>query len=519
MEDTIYSLIPAVVMLGLVLLTRRILLSLGTGIIVGALLIHNFHILDSLKEIWHVFSGIFYTADGWNITNLYLLVFLILLGIITVLMIASGGSLAFGDWAIKHIKTRRDAQLVPALLGLFIFIDDYFNNLAVGQVARPVTDRYRVSRAKLAYYIDSTSAPITVIAPISSWGAFIIGILGPLFATQGITAYQPLEAFIQMIFLNMYAFAAILLVFLVAIFNINIGPMKIHERRAIETGHLVDPLKDTMAGRLDQETTINKNGKIRHLVIPIIVLAVTTVGAMLTTGYYAAPDHATILTMFEHTDVNLSLFIGGCLAALTGFILYGLLKGKKLSSWKIIRMGARSMQPAIGILILAWMIGSIIETIDTGGFLASIAERASLNASYLPLLIFILTGFMALATGTSWGTFGIMLPIAAKVSVVYDVELVLPAMASVLAGSVFGDHCSPISDTSILSSTGAGANHIDHVMTQLPYVMISAAASVVGYLVFAWTGQVVWSLIITLFCVTLTALLWKKYHDNHEENE
>ncbi|WP_058308391.1 Na+/H+ antiporter NhaC family protein [Gracilibacillus massiliensis] len=507
MEGTIYSLIPAVLMLILVLLTRRILLSLGTGIIVGALLIHEFDVLKSLQQIWLVFRNIFYSSEGWNLGSIYLLGFLLLLGIMTVVMTASGGSKAFGDWAIEKVKTRRGAQLVPASLGVLIFIDDYFNSLAVGQVSRPLTDRYKISRAKLAYFIDSTSAPITVVTPISSWGAYIIGTLGSIFAAAEITEFQPLEAFVRMIPLNMYAFAALLLVFLVALYNIDIGAMRTHETRAKQTGHVVDPLKKTMAADMEVNAHINGNGKLIHLLIPIVVLVLATVGMMLFTGYQATEGTTTILTMFENTNVNLSLFVGGLLAVVVAFLLYFLLKGEKRSGLSVIKDGSLSMMPAIYILILAWMIGSIIELIDTGGYLATLVEQFSLNVNYLSLLLFVLAGFMALATGTSWGTFGIMLPIAAQIAVVYDVELVLPAMAAVLAGSVFGDHCSPISDTSILSSTGAGSNHLDHVITQLPYAFISALAAGIGYFVYGITGEVIVSLVITLLTVIGIALV------------
>ncbi|WP_163538641.1 Na+/H+ antiporter NhaC family protein [Gracilibacillus sp. YIM 98692] len=509
MEGTIYSLIPAVLMLILVLLTRKLLLSLGTGIVVGALLIHEFRVMATLEQIWIVFRDIFYGENGWNLSNLYLLAFLILLGMMTVVMTASGGSKAFGEWAIQKVKTRRGAQLIPSLLGVFIFIDDYFNSLAVGQIARPVTDRYKVSRAKLAYFIDSTSAPITVITPISSWGAYIIGTLGSIFITLEVTEFQPLEAFVKMVPFNMYAFAAMLLVFLVVMFNIDIGSMKTHEKRAVKTGELLDPNKPKMASDDQTASQVNKYGKIYHLLIPILVLILTTVSAMFITGYAATGQEATILTMFENTDVNFSLFIGGLLSVMIAFIMYVMLPGAKTSSWKVITDGTLSMLPAIYILILAWMIGSIIDVIDTGGYLASLVEQLAFNVNYLALLLFVVAGFMALATGTSWGTFGIMLPIAAQIAVVYDVELILPAMAAVLAGSVFGDHCSPISDTSILSSTGAGSNHIDHVMTQLPYAFISAFASIMGYWVFGLTGQVLLSLIVTLFMVTVTVILIK----------
>ncbi|MFC4403050.1 Na+/H+ antiporter NhaC family protein [Gracilibacillus xinjiangensis] len=509
MEGTIYSLIPAILMLVLVLFTRKLLLSLGTGIIVGALLVHDFHVLNSVEQIWLVFRDIFYTTDGWNVGSIYLLVFLLLLGIMTVFMTASGGSKSFGDWAIGKVKTRRGAQLIPSFLGVLIFIDDYFNSLAVGQIARPITDRNKVSRAKLAYFIDSTSAPITVITPISSWGAYIIGTIGTIFVSLQINEYQPLEAFVKMIPFNFYAFAALLLVFLVAVFNINIGSMKRHEQRALETGQVLDPNKRSKAMMAKENGLVNQNGTIYHLLIPIGILIIATIAAMLITGKMAVEGEATILSMFENTNVNLSLFIGGLLSVVVAACLYILLPGRKISVLKVLKDGSLSMLPAIYILVLAWMIGSIIETIDTGGYLASLVDKYSFNVDYLALLLFLLAGFMALATGTSWGTFGIMLPIAAQIAVIYDVELVLPAMSAVLAGAVFGDHCSPISDTSILSSTGAGSDHMDHVMTQLPYAFISALAAGIGYFILGFTGSPSSALILTMLAVVIIVIIFR----------
>ncbi|CQR46552.1 Malate-2H(+)/Na(+)-lactate antiporter [Paraliobacillus sp. PM-2] len=507
MEATIYSLIPAILMLILVLLTRKILLSLGTGIIVGALLLHEFNIFASLKQIWIVFRDIFYVIDeGWNFSNLYLLGFLLLLGITTAFMTASGGSKAFGEWAIRRVKTRRGAQLIPSVLGILIFIDDYFNSLAVGQVARPVTDRFKISRAKLAYIIDSTSAPITVITPISSWGAYIIGTLGSIFAAAEITAFQPLEAFVRMVPLNFYAFAAIISVFIVALFNFNFGLMRKHEETAISTGELYDKTKGNIAGDLQSELTPHKNGKMRHLLLPIGTLVLITVIVMLITGYLATEGQVTIFTLFANTDVNLSLFIGGLAAVLISLCL-SLMQGSSSSTTLLIfKEGIKSMLPAIYILILAWMIGSIIDLIGTGAYLAEVVERLSFNTDYLALLLFLVAGFMALSTGTSWGTFGIMLPIAAQIAFAYDIDLVLPAMAAVLAGSVFGDHCSPISDTSILSSTGAGSNHIDHVLTQIPYALLSALAAGIGYVIYGFTHQTFVALLATI--ITMVVLLF-----------
>ncbi|WP_026907012.1 Na+/H+ antiporter NhaC family protein [Paucisalibacillus globulus] len=510
MEGTIFSLIPAIIMLVLVLLTRKVLLSLGIGIIVGALFIHDFNILKSIKEIWNVFIGIFVSDEALNTGEIQLIGFLLLLGIMTAFLQASGGSKAFGDWMISKIKTRRGAQLMAPIFGIIIFIDDYFNALAVGQIARPITDRYNISRAKLAYYIDSTSAPVTVIAPVSSWGAYLIGLIGALVTMIGL---HPLEAFIKMIPYNFYAIGAILLVFLVAFFDINIGPMKKHEDRAIETGEVI-PKGKTVPGDLSNAFEPSKNGKVLHLVVPIIVLLITTVGLMFLTGALASGDTVTLFSIFENTNVNFSLFYGGVAAVITSLILY-LTQGKHNVKTSLVFIeGIKAMLPAIYILILAWMIGSIISALQTGEYLAQLVENMNIGTGFLPVIFFIISGFMALATGTSWGTFGIMLPIAANIMSIADPSLIIPSLAAVLAGAVFGDHVSPISDTTVLSSTGAGANHIDHVLTQLPYALTVAAASAVGYLIVGLTNSLLFGLLVTLIIIVATAILVSRFNKN-----
>ncbi|MCD5325170.1 MULTISPECIES: Na+/H+ antiporter NhaC family protein [Pontibacillus] len=502
MEGTIYSLIPPLVMLVLVLVTRRVLISLGVGILLGAFMLHDFSLSATLSEVWKQFYTIFYVDGALNLGNLFLLSFLLLLGITTAFMTASGGSRAFGEWAIQRVKTRKGAQAMPAVLGIIIFIDDYFNSLAIGSVARPLTDRYKVSRAKLAYLIDSTSAPITVISPISSWGAYIIGTIGTIIATNELTQFSGLEAFVKMIPMNLYVFAAILLVFLTIYRKFDIGAMKKHEQKAEYNGELVDQSKD-VPGDLNNEFKDVQSGRVYHLIVPIIVLILATIVAMVITGIQGTEGNVTILEIFKNTNVNRSLFAGGLFAALSGFVLYVAQPGDKSSLGKVGLEGSKAMLPAIYILVFAWMIGAIIGELETGEFLANQFESLNINPSYLPLLVFLVSGGMAFSTGTSWGTFGIMLPIAGNIAANTDVSMFLPALAAVLAGSVFGDHCSPISDTSILSSTGAGSNHIDHVMTQLPYALISAGATAVGYMVYGMTSSAFLSLVITLLLVVL----------------
>ncbi|WP_163526746.1 Na+/H+ antiporter NhaC family protein [Halobacillus ihumii] len=508
MEGTIYSLIPPLLMLVLVIATRKVILSLAAGILVGAFMLTQLNIMEGIQTIWSVFASIFYSEGTLNTGNIYLLAFLLLLGVATAFMTASGSSRAFGKWAVNRITTRRGAKLVPVLLGIIIFIDDYFNALAVGQVARPVTDRHKISRAKLAYYIDSTSAPVTVISPISSWGAYIIGTIGSILAANEIADYQAFEAFVRMIPYNFYVFAALLLVFLTVFMKVDIGPMRTHEKRAVQTGELIDPdKKNDVPGDLNEEFQDHNHGKISHLVWPITVLIVGTVLSMVITGIRNSSESVNLLSIFANTNVNISLFIGGLLSVLLAVALYFKQPEPKSSMNHVFVEGIKAMLPAVYILLFAWMIGDIINQLGTGEYLVGFVNQASINVALLPFLFFIVAGFMALATGTSWGTFGIMLPIAGQVAAGIDVSIVLPALSAVLAGSVFGDHCSPISDTTILSSTGAGSNHIDHVLTQLPYAFMAAFAAGVGYLLLGFTGQLVWAFIITIIITAVIAAI------------
>ncbi|QCS51538.1 Na+/H+ antiporter NhaC family protein [Priestia flexa] len=492
MEGTIFSLLPPLIAILMVVLTRKVLLSLGVGILAGGLVLTEFSVGETIQKIWGSFATIFYADGVLNTSNLFILLFLLILGVITAFISIIGGSRAFGEWALQRIKTRRGAHLLTAVLGIIIFIDDYFNALAVGQVSRPVTDRQRVSRAKLAYLIDSTSAPVCVIAPFSSWGAYIITVVGSILAAHGMSNVSAFSAFVQMIPMNFYVFTALIMVFVVSVFDINIGPMKKHEERAIRTGEVTDPEKGAVPGELKEDLPVSENGRVFDLILPIIVLMIGTIGAMLWTGYQATEGQATIFTMFENTNVPNSLMIGGLSGLVVTLVLFiaRTRQSNELSNsvlGKGIVAGIKSMLPAIYILLLAWMIGDLIGQLKSGEFLAGIVESSNLNIAFLPVVLFIIAGIMAFSTGTSWGTFGIMLPIAGDIVGNIEPELLLPALAAVLAGSVCGDHCSPISDTTILSSTGAGSHHIDHVMTQLPYAIISAVISIIGYIVLGLT--------------------------------
>lgn len=502
MENTIYSLIPPILAILMVVLTRRVLLSLATGILASALLLAEFNISKTFSIIWDAAKGIFISEGALNTSSVYIILFLLILGVITAFISISGGSRAFGEWAMKRVKTRAGAQLVGAVLGIIIFIDDYFNALAVGQVTRPITDRQKVSRAKLAYIIDSTSAPVCVVSPISSWGAYIIALIGTILAAHGVTEYSAFSAFMQMVPMNFYVWAALGMVIIVAIGNFDIGSMKLHEERAVKEGVLFNPMK-SVPGELKDDLPTSSKGSVGDLIWPILALVTGVIGAMVWTGYQATVGNTTILSIFENTDVTKSLVLGGLFGLIVTIIMFirqaVVLRGVSSSVFgKGLLEGIKSMMPAIYILLFAWAIVDLIGRLGTGTYLAGLVGDSNFNVSYLPLILFLIAGAMAFSTGTSWGSFGILLPIAGDIAAAMDINMILPAMAAVLAGSVFGDHCSPISDTTILSSTGAGSNHIDHVVTQLPYALICAGISIIGYLIIGITGSSFLALVIVI---------------------
>jgi len=505
MSGTIFTILPPIIAIVMVLITRRVLLSLGVGIVLGALLIHSFAPADAMVTLWKSFQVTFWD-EGLNTYNVFIILFLLLLGIITAFVSLSGGSRAFAHWAVKHIKTRRGAKLLTAFLGILIFIDDYFNALAVGQIARPITDHHRISRAKLAYFIDSTSAPICVVSPVSSWGAYLIGLIGTILATQSVITYSPLSAFMMMAPMNFYVITALAMVFFVAITDFDLLEMKKHERRAIETGEVFDPAKD-IPGQLKEDFPVHSHGKVTDLILPIVTLVVATVSAMIWTGYQNAGVFD-IWAIFENTDVPKSLVLGGSTGAAVSIVLYLLQFGKNETASrnnlaKGIWSGIQSMIPAVLILVFAWALTYIIGLLETGEYLATIVTESNIPIGLIPVLLFLLAGGMAFATGTSWGSFGILLPIAGTIMINAEPTMLLPALAAVLAGSVFGDHCSPISDTTILSSTGAGSNHIDHVTTQLPYALICAGIASVGYLILGLTESVWLSFGVVIVILTI----------------
>ncbi len=507
MVNSYWSLIPPLVAIIMVLLTRRVLVSLGAGIVAAALFIASFQLGESAKLIGNGFKGVFVEDGGLNTGNVFILIFILMLGILTALVNMMGGTRAFGDYMIKHVKTRAGAQIMTMIFGVILFIDDYFNSLTVGQIAMPVTDKHKVSRAKLSYIVDSTSAPICVVTPISSWGAYIIGILGTIMATHSIVEYSAFVAFIKLIPLNFYAWSALGVILVIILRKAEFGPMKKHEEHAQKTGEVLLENKPEEK-KEEEELPVSGAGTLLDLVLPIAVLLFATIGAIIWTGYNAAEGDKAIMDIFGEADVSLSLLIGGAISLIVTFIMFSRhmlrdkLTGKSFSSG--VFSGIMSMLPVFFILIFAWVIVDLIETLETGTFIGDIVQNSNISLAYLPVIVFAMAGFIAFATGSSWGSFGLLLPIAGQIAASTDINLLLPVLGAVLAGSVFGDHASPISDTTILSAAGSKVSVVDHVTTQLPYALTAALISGLSYLVLGLTGNIwigIASLVILLIAL------------------
>jgi tetracycline resistance efflux pump len=506
----VLTLVPPVLAIVLVVATRKVLLSLGAGVLAAALLVADLAPLDTLRLVWEAFAGIFWTDGAVNTWYVYILAFVLILGVIAAFIMMSGGTSAFADWAVQRIRTRRGAQVLPAIMGIVIFIDDYFNALAVGQVAKPVTDRHRVARAKLAYIIDSTSAPVSVLAPFSSWGAYIMGILAPIIAasTLGISSVQ---AFLGAAANNFYAIAAALTVWLVVVLRLDVGPMRREELRAVEHGQTFGD-DATVPGQLSEDLPVHEPGAKRALFVPFALLVLGVLGGIVWTGHAAAGTWSPVDILAE-TDPAGSLLVGGVLglAAAIYYYLRYTAPNPRFSrqhfgqGWV---EGVKAMWPAVSILVLAWMLTGLIDQLGTGAYLGGLVESADLSPAWLVPITFVVAAAMAFATGTSWGSFALLLPLVGGImNSVGEPDLLLPALGAVLAGAVLGDHVSPISDTTILSSTGAGCDVIVHVVTQLPYAGAAALASLVGYVALALGAGTAVGLAVTVVVLVGTVLV------------
>lgn len=499
------TLIPPVIAIILALITKEVISSLLLGILAGAFIYSNGSVIGMITTAF----GVMGERMGENVN---ILIFLSILGAIVVIVTKGGGSRAYGEWAIKHIKTRKGAAFATSALGCLIFIDDYFNCLTVGTVMKPVTDKHRISRAKLAYILDATAAPICIIAPVSSWGASIA-----TYIQDAVEGSNGMATFFEIIPYNLYAILTIIMIVIICGTKLNFGPMKRFEKAAIEEGDLFSGNEVKTVS--SEEVEISDRGNVLDLVIPIGALIVATIAAMIYTGGGFTKE-VSVLSSFGNCDSSLSLVIGSFLALVITFVLY---LPRKIMTFKefmeSITEGIKSMVPAFTILVLAWTIGGICseEYLATGHFVGELVKSASFPVFILPAVIFIVAAFLGFATGTSWGTMAILIPIGASICKADTTAVILyPVLGSILAGAVYGDHISPISDTTILSSTGAGCNHLDHVSTQFVYASVVAACSITGYILMGILHTAVIPLLVSIVLLLVALFVIACYEKKKE---
>ncbi len=470
---SIWALLPPVMAIVLALITKEVYSSLFLGILSGGVIYANFNFEGTVV---HTFSDGFISsvADAYNIG---ILIFLVLLGALVAMMNKAGGSQAFGRWTAKRIKSRVGAQLMTVLLGVMIFIDDYFNCLTVGSVMRPVTDKHNVSRAKLSYIIDATAAPVCIIAPISSWAAAVAGFAKGSGATDG------MSLFISAIPFNFYAFLTIAMMIFLAVSKFDYGPMRKHEQNA-----LAGDLFTTGKEEHEEALAANERGRVCDLVVPVLVLIVTCVIGMIYSGGFFTPDSGAYLDFiaaFSGSDASVGLVYGSFAALIFTVIFY---LCRRVLNFKAcmdaVPEGFKAMVPAILILCCAWTLKTMTDSLGAKIFISQIVEgSAGALQAFLPAIIFLIAVGLSFATGTSWGTFGILIPIVLSVFGAEDGALTIVAISACMAGAVCGDHCSPISDTTIMASAGGQCNHLNHVSTQLPYALTVAGVSFVCYII------------------------------------
>ena len=486
---TFWALVPPVVAIGLALITKEVYSSLFIGVLMGGILYSGFSFEGTIT---HIFEDgmISVLSDSYNVG---ILIFLVILGTMVCLMNRAGGSAAFGQFAADHIKGRVGAELATILLGCLIFIDDYFNCLTVGSVMRPVTDKFKVSRAKLAYLIDATAAPICIIAPISSWAAAVTGFV------EGEDGFS---IFVRAIPYNFYAILTIVMMIGMVLLRTEFGSMKFHEKNALK-GDLY-----TTSGRpydTEKQPEVSVRGTVLDLLIPIISLIICCmIGMLYTGGFFSGED---FVTAFSQSDASLGLTMGSFFGLLITIGLYQVRRVLKFSEcMACIPEGFKSMVPAIMILSFAWTLKAMTDSLGADVYVATVvASSARSFLNFLPAIIFVVGCFLAFATGTSWGTFGILIPIVVAVFENSNPDLMIISISACMAGAVCGDHCSPISDTTIMASAGAQCEHVNHVTTQLPYAVTAAVVSFVSYIIagFVQSAWIALPIAIALMVATM----------------
>ena len=486
---TFWALVPPVVAIGLALITKEVYSSLFIGVLMGGILYSGFSFEGTIT---HIFEDgmINVLSDSYNVG---ILIFLVILGTMVCLMNRAGGSAAFGQFAADHIKGRVGAELATILLGCLIFIDDYFNCLTVGSVMRPVTDKFKVSRAKLAYLIDATAAPICIIAPISSWAAAVTGFV------EGEDGFS---IFVRAIPYNFYAILTIVMMIGMVLLRTEFGSMKFHEKNALEGDLYTTPGRpyDT-----EKQPEVSVRGTVLDLLIPIISLIICCmVGMLYTGGFFSGED---FVTAFSQSDASLGLTMGSFFGLLITIGLYQVRRVLKFSEcMACIPEGFKSMVPAIMILSFAWTLKAMTDSLGADVYVATVvASSARSLLNFLPAIIFVVGCFLAFATGTSWGTFGILIPIVVAVFENSNPDLMIISISACMAGAVCGDHCSPISDTTIMASAGAQCEHVNHVTTQLPYAVTAAVVSFVSYIIagFVQSAWIALPIAIALMVATM----------------
>ena len=475
-QQSAWSLLPPVIAISLALITKEVYSSLFAGILSGALLYTGYAFEGTINHVFNTLVG--YTDENEQFVsgvitdsyNMGILIFLVMLGAMVALMNKAGGSAAFGNWAAEHIKSKAGAELATIALGVLIFVDDYFNCLTVGSVMRPVTDKFKVSRAKLAYLIDSTAAPVCILAPISSWAAAVSGF---------VEGENGLALFIKAIPYNFYALFTVAMMIALVVLKADYGPMAINEANA-ENGDLMTIKDNSLKEELPD---IEAKGTVLDLVLPVIALIVCCVIGMIWTGGFFTGEN--FVDAFANSDASMGLAVGSVFGILITLVIYLVRRVLTFEEFMgCIPDGFKAMVPPILVLIFAWTLNSVTKSLGAPEYVAGIIQDNAAGFAWaLPAIIFAIAVGLAFATGTSWGTFGILIPIVVSAFQNSDPQLMLVAISACMAGGVCGDHCSPISDTTIMASAGAVCNHVNHVSTQLPYAMTVAAISFVTYLI------------------------------------
>ncbi len=499
---TWWSLLPPIIAIVLAFITKEVYSSLFIGIIVGALLYGQFSPWESFKSIFTVMTD--------NI-DLNILIFLVMLGMIVVLMEKSGGSGAYGRWASKRIKSKRAALLSTTFLGMLIFVDDYFNCLTVGSVMRPVTDRHKVSRAKLAYIIDATAAPVCIIAPISSWAAAVNSYVpegGPI---------NGLQLFISTIPFNLYALLTLFMVIYTSTTRLDFGQMRVHEKNAAKGDLFTSHADDFQEA---EEIKGSGKGSVLDLILPTLVLIGSAVGAMIFTGFQEE-GVVNVQEAFANCDAEISLIFATFVTLIFMIILY---MPRKIVSFKEFTdsfvAGFKLMIPAIAILVFAWTLKGMTSALGIGDYVSGIVGESSFMAGIIPAIMFFIAIFIAFSTGTSWGTFAILVPIVMSIfQGEGQLSMMIISVSAVLAGAVCGDHVSPISDTTIMSSAGAQCYHMNHVSTQMQYAFVCVVCCFVGYLVAGFTQNWIFALATGLVLMIVILEVIRKMEKKKDASE